>query len=279
MDTLVFSVVLLAALLHATWNGMVKKHSDKAVALAGIILGHIPFSIVAIILLPAPSIESIPYIFASIVVHIGYQWFLLKSYEIGDLTKVYPIARGTGPLFVTVISILLLGVVLNKFILISIFLICFGIFFLGISDYKNSSLNVIKFSIITGLFIGSYSLVDGYGARVSNSAISFVSWSFILNAMIFPFILSLRGQKDIIKRVYRDGKMIFFYGVTLSYASYALAVWAFTKAPIPVVTSLRETSILLSIFIGYFLLKEKMNLLKISSIVIILIGVIGIKLF
>ena len=101
MDTLVFSVVLLAALLHATWNGMVKKHSDKAVALAGIILGHIPFSIVAIILLPAPSIESIPYIFASIVVHIGYQWFLLKSYEIGDLTKVYPIARGTGPLFVT----------------------------------------------------------------------------------------------------------------------------------------------------------------------------------
>ena len=107
MDTLVFSVVLLAALLHATWNGMVKNPSDKAVALAGIILGHIPFSIAAIILLPAPSFESIPYIFGSIVVHIGYQWFLLKSYEIGDLTKVYPIARGTGPLFVTIISILL----------------------------------------------------------------------------------------------------------------------------------------------------------------------------
>ena len=170
------------------------------------------------------------------------------------------------------------GVVLNKLILISIFLICFGIFFLGISDYKNSSLNVIKFSIITGLFIGSYSLVDGYGARVSNSAISFVSWSFILNAMIFPFILSLRGQKDIIKRVYRDGKMIFFYGVTLSYASYALAVWAFTKAPIPVVTSLRETSILLSIFIGYFLLKEKITPAKIISILFILAGAIGLKL-
>jgi len=103
MDNTVFFVILLATIMHAIWNGMVKKHSDKAVALAGIILGHIPFSIVAIILLPAPSIESIPYIFASIVVHIGYQWFLLKSYEIGDLTKVYPIARGTGPLFVTVI--------------------------------------------------------------------------------------------------------------------------------------------------------------------------------
>ena len=113
---------------------------------------------------------------------------------------------------------------------------------------------------------------------MSNSAISFVSWSFTLNAMIFPFILSLRGQKDIIKRVYRDGKMIFFYGVTLSYASYALAVWAFTKAPIPVVTSLRETSILLSIFIGYFLLKEKITPAKIISILFILAGAIGLKL-
>ena len=96
--------------------------------------------------------------------------------------------------------------------------------------------------------------------------------------MIFPFILSLRGQQDIIKRVYRDGKMIFFYGVTLSYASYALAVWAFTKAPIPVVTSLRETSILLSIFIGYFLLKEKITPAKIISILFILAGAIGLKL-
>ena len=97
--------------------------------------------------------------------------------------------------------------------------------------------------------------------------------------MIFPFILSLRGQKDIIKRVYREGKMIFFYGVTLSYASYALAVWAFTKAPIPMVGALRESSIFFSIFIGYFFLEEKITPTKIFSILLILAGVIGLKLF
>ena len=89
--------------------GMVSlKNIRTSVALTGIILGHLPFSIIAIILLPAPSLESIPYIIASNVVHIGYQWFLLKSYEIADLTKVYPIARGTGPLLVTIISIFFL---------------------------------------------------------------------------------------------------------------------------------------------------------------------------
>ena len=177
MDNLVFAIVLIAAFLHATWNGMVKNHEDKTVALTGIILGHAPLSILAILILPAPNIESIPYIIVSIFIHQCYQWFLLKSYEIGDLTKVYPIARGSAPLLTTLVSIFFLGVILDKLIIASIFLICFGIFLLGINDYKKNNLNVIKYPLITGMFIGTYSLIDGYGARVSESAISFVSWS------------------------------------------------------------------------------------------------------
>ena len=279
MDTLVFMIVLLSAFLHATWNGMVKNHDDKTVALAGIILGHIPLSILAILILPSPKIESFPYIIFSVVIHQGYQWYLLKSYEIGDLTKVYPIARGSAPLLTTFVSIFFLGVILDKLILASIFLICIGIFLLGMHDYKKNNFNLIKYPLITGIFIGSYSLVDGYGARISESAISFVSWSFLINSFIFPFVLRFRGERHVIKRVYDYGKKIFFYGTTMSYASYALVVWAFTKAPIPVVSSLRETSILLSIIIGYFLLKEKINATKIISIFLIVIGVIGIKLF
>ena len=279
MDTLVFAIVLLAAVLHATWNGMVKSHSDKTVALAGIIFGHVPFSLIAIIFLPLPAIESIPYIIVSALIHQGYQWFLLKSYEIGDLTKVYPIARGSGPLLATIISILFLGVVFDKLMLLSILLICIGIIILGILDINKQNLKVIKYSLFTGVFIGTYSLIDGYGARISNSAISFISWSFAINAFIFPFALRLRGEKNIISRVYAEGKRIFFYGIVMSYASYALVVWAFTKAPIPLVASLRETSIFFSIFIAYFFLKEKITKTKIISIFLILIGVIGIKLF
>ena len=67
---------------------MVKKHSDKVVAVSGIVFGHLPFSIIAIFLLPAPSIDSIPYIIASAFIHQGYKWYLLTSYQIGNLTKV-----------------------------------------------------------------------------------------------------------------------------------------------------------------------------------------------
>ena len=279
MDNYVFYLVLFATVMHAAWNGMVKNHPDKVVAVAAIVLGHIPLAVIAIILLPAPTLDCIPYIIASAIVHQGYQWYLISSYQIGDLTKVYPIARGSGPLLATIISILFLGVVFDKLMLLSILLICIGIIILGILDINKQNLKVIKYSLFTGVFIGTYSLIDGYGARISNSAISFISWSFAINAFIFPFALRLRGEKNIVSRVYVEGKRIFFYGIVMSYASYALVVWAFTKAPIPLVASLRETSIFFSIFIAYFFLKEKITKTKIISIFLILIGVIGIKLF
>ena len=88
MDNFVFFIVLCATAMHAVWNGMVKKHPDKVVAVSSIVFGHIPLAIFAIILLPAPTIDCIPYIFASAIVHQGYQWYLLSAYQIGDLTKV-----------------------------------------------------------------------------------------------------------------------------------------------------------------------------------------------
>ena len=280
MDNNVFLLVLTATVLHAIWNGMVKKHPDKVVAVSGIVFGHVPCSIVAIILLPTPSVESIPYIVASILIHQGYQWFLLSSYQIGDLTKVYPIARGSGPLVATIISILFLGLFLDNLIILSILCICLGILILGLFEKANkNNSKIIQYSLFTGFFIGLYSLVDGYGARVSLSAISYISWSFLLNAFLFPAVLTFKNQKNVLKRVMNKGKQIFWIGGTISYIIYVIVVWAFTKAPIPMVGALRETSIFFSIFIGFFFLKEKITPIKILSIFLILVGVIGLKLF
>ena len=280
MDNNVFLLVLTSTVLHAIWNGMVKKHPDKVVAVSGIVFGHVPCSIVAIILLPTPSVESIPYIAASILIHQGYQWFLLSSYQIGDLTKVYPIARGSGPLVATIISILFLGLFLDNLIILSILCICLGILILGLFEKANkNNSKIIQYSLFTGFFIGLYSLVDGYGARVSLSAISYISWSFLLNAFLFPAVLTFKNQKNVLKRVMNKGKKIFWIGGTISYIIYVIVVWAFTKAPIPMVGALRETSIFFSIFIGFFFLKEKITPIKILSIFLILAGVIGLKLF
>ena len=279
MENHVFFLVLFATFMHAVWNGMIKYHPDKVIAVSAIVFGHIPLAIVAIIILPAPTIDCIPYIIASAIIHQGYQWYLLSAYQIGDFTKVYPIARGFGPLVATIISILILGLVLKSLVILSILLICVGIMILGLMDKESKNSKVLQLSLFTGFFIGLYSLVDGYGARVSLSPIVYISWSFLLNALLFPILLKIKNYKNIFQNVISRGKKVFWIGGTLSFIIYVIVVWAFTKAPIPMVGALRESSILFSILIGYFFLKEKITTTKIISIFLIVIGVIGIKLF
>jgi drug/metabolite transporter (DMT)-like permease len=267
-------------MFHATWNGMVKKHSNKVTAISAVILGHVPMSIIAVIFLPMPSFKSLPYIIASAFIHQGYNWFLLKSYSLGDLTKVYPIARGFGPIIATIISIFFLGLIISKASILSISLVCSGIIIISLFGYKTiNNLNIIKYSLITGFFIGLYTVIDGYGARVSLSAISYMSWGFILSAMLFPILLKINKYDNIFRNIINDGKAIFWIGGSISYLVYGVVIWGFTKAPIPMVSALRESSIVFIIFIGIFFLDEKINLAKIISIILIFLGVIGLKIF
>ena len=280
MDPIVFTAVIIASMFHATWNGMVKKHSNKVTALSAIILGHVPISIIAVIFLPMPSFDSLPYIIVSAFIHQGYNWFLLKSYSVGDLTKVYPIARGFGPIIATIISIFFLGLIISKASILSISLVCAGILIISLFGYKTiNNLNIIKYSLITGFFIGLYTVIDGYGARVSLSAISYMSWGFILSAMLFPILLKINKYDNIFRNIINDGKAIFWIGGSISYLVYGVIIWGFTKAPIPMVSALRESSIVFVIFIGIFFLDEKINLAKIISIILIFFGVIGLKIF
>ena len=125
MEIKVFIAVLIAALVHALWNGMVKVHKNKYIAVSAIVLGHVPLCLIVVLITPMPSMESVPYIVASAIIHQGYQWFLLSAYKVGDYTKVYPVARGTGPVVVTIIAIAFLNTSLSNFELLGILLICF----------------------------------------------------------------------------------------------------------------------------------------------------------
>jgi len=279
MDNTVFLFVLFSAVLHAVWNSMASKYKNKNVSIPAIVYGHVPACIVAVIILPMPSVESFPYIILSALIHQGYQNFLLTAYQTGKFTTVYPVARGFGPLIATVISIIFLGVYLKVFTLLSILLISAGVIFIGLfSKSVLKNYKILYTSLTTGVFIGIYSVVDGYGARISMSAISYMSWVFIFSALFFPIVLKFRKQKNILKKTLNEGKVIFWVGGFFSYVAYVITVWAFTKAPIPMVSALRESSIIFAIFIGYFYLKEKISLYKIISILLIFAGVLGLKL-
>ena len=280
MSLTIFILVILAAFLHAVWNVMVKNFEDKVISVSAIVFGHVPMAILVMLFLPSPTLESIPYIILSAIIHQGYQYYLISAYKIGDLTRVYPIARGTGPIVATLISITFLGLLISKFQILSISLICFGIIILGLfsKDLLKNNKTVV-YSLATGFFIGSYSLADGYGARISLSPLSFLGWSFILNAMIFPFTLKFMNYSNVFSRVFKEAKVVFWVGGTLSYIVYAIVVWAFTKAPIPLVAALRESGIIFSIVIGIFFLNEKISIYKIISIILIFLGVVGLKIF
>ncbi len=280
MSLKVFIVVILAAFLHAVWNAMVKKGEDKYVSLTAVVLGHIPIATAVIFFTPMISFQSIPYIFISAIFLSGYEWCLLSAYRLEDYTKVYPIARGTAPIFIVIFSLLLFNVSILKFELVGILVISFGIIILGFQNIKTfKNYSAMAYALGTGLFISGYSITDGFGGRLSNSPLNYTSWLMILNAIIFLILLRMMNKPGVVKKVFNKGKKILFVGGTLSYIVYATIIWAFTKASVPTVAALRETSIIFALLIGAFFLKEKFTPLKTAAVLTIFFGVILLKFF
>ena len=281
MTTIVFFAVIFAAIIHSVWNGMVKKHKDKYTALTAIVLGHIPLSIIVLFFTPMISIKSIPYIFISSIFLAGYEWCLLSAYRLEDYTKVYPVARGSAPIFIVIFSLLFFSINISTIELIGIFTISIGIIILSFQNFKNiKNYSAIFYAMATGFFISCYSITDGFGGKASLSPLNYTAWLMITNALVaFPILLVIMKKTEAFNDIFTNGKKIFFVGGSFSFTAYAIIVWAWTQAPIPTVAALRETSIIFALLIGTFFLKEKLTLIKISSIFVIFIGVFLLKLF
>lgn len=273
MSTTVFLAVIAAAILHAGWNAVVKGGVNKNLSMLAIVLGHVPLALIALPLVPAPSEAAWPYILASIALHFFYQIFLLFSYRVGELTQVYPIARGSAPLLVAAISVIFLGVTLKPLELLATLTIAIGILSMSMVRQNNGQKNVsaATLAFVTGCFIAAYSLVDGLGARLSDSVLGYYSWISIGNAVIFLGFMLIR-EPALFQKLPKNIYPVFLLGGSGSFIAYSLVIWAFTKAPIALVTALRETSIIFALLIGVFFLKEKMDLAKVVSTMVTLLG-------
>ncbi|MGL4810871.1 MAG: EamA family transporter [Beijerinckiaceae bacterium] len=279
MSLFVFSVVLIAAALHAGWNALVKGHGDTTSNMAAVVIGHAPLAVISIVASPTPAPESWPYLVAGAVLHLGYQIFLLFSYRLGELTHVYPIARGSAPILVALTSVMFLGVHLSGLEIGAVLLIGTGIismaFVRGADGLRNPRAAVG--AVITGLFIAGYSIVDGMGARLAGTSFGFYGWLSLINAAVFAVIFAVRSP-HILRQLPHRAPLALYAGGSASFAAYALVTWAFTQAPIALVTALRETSIVFALLIGVFFLKEKLNLLKVLSTMMTISGAILLRL-
>ncbi len=200
---------------------------------------------------------------------------MLNAYKHGQLSQVYPVARGLSPLIIVLISSIFIGEVLTKYELIGVVCISIALLLYGIKINleAKANLNGFFFAIITGCFIASYSLVDGHGARIAQNPIGFYSSLTLINGL-FYFVYSTLFYKGILKKLITEGQIIFWVGGTASFTAYAIVVWACVYLPIAVVSSLRETSILFALLLSTIFLKEKLSFFKVVIIVVILIGIL-----
>lgn len=279
MTFTVFCAVLTAAMLHASWNAMVKGARDKQLNMIAVVVGHLPLALLALVFSPTPNAASLPYLFAGMALHFGYQIFLLRAYHVGDLTQIYPIARGSAPMLVAAVSVGFLGVTLQPIEIAAVMTIGIGILSMVLVRKSDGQRNPqgAKLALITGCFIAAYSLVDGLGARVAGTAMGFYGWLAVGNAVLMIGFVALRAPHQL-RGLHTTGKRVFLLGGAASFAAYGLVMWAFTQAPIALVTALRETSIIFALLIGVFFLREKLDLAKVVSTAITLLGVALLRL-
>ena len=276
MSITVFTAVLIAAALHAGWNLLVKRGADKDFAVVAVVFGHTPYALVSLMFVPLPGQESWPYIICGAAIHVAYQYFLGKAYQVGDFTKVYPIARGSAPMFIAVASYFLFENALSSTEWLAIFIICAGVTCLAIPSGKSThstSLKAFILAILTGVFIASYSLVDGIGAIKSGSALGFYACLTLFNGAFMLALRVVKKDKLASVRTYLESST-FWLGGFGSFAAFAITIWAFTQAPIALVSALRETSIIFALIFGHFILKEKTAPIARVSVLIILSGLV-----
>lgn len=260
MDPVVFAAVLAGAAMHAGWNAVVKVGLDRfssilllALVQSGIALGLAPF-------FPAPAPAAWPWLAASALLHCGYKLFLIRAYAHGELSQVYPLARGAAPLIVVLAGALLVGERMTPTKSAAVFAIALGVMLMsargGSGALAAMPPKALAYALGTAGFTAAYTLVDAIGARLSGTASGFTLWMFVGDGIgMMLYALASRGRSALppLRAAWRSGLV----AGALSLGSYWIAIWAFTQAPVALVAALRETSVLFAMLIAVLVLGER----------------------
>lgn len=276
MTLSVFSILLFAALLHASWNAIVKASSEKlysAISVSGsaalIALVMLPFS-------PQPSWQSAPFLAVSCALQVVYTVLVAKTYQVSDMSQTYPLMRGTAPLLVALISILALGEHLSSMAWAGIAVICLAILGMAFNG-RASAGKGIGLALLNACFIAGYTLVDGTGVRLSGTALGYTLWTFFMNGaclLVWAMIARRHAASRYLAAHWKKG----IFGGIGTMGSYGLALWAMTQAPLAVVAALRETSILFGALIAFIVLKEKVSGVRVAAACGIAAGAVLLRL-
>jgi drug/metabolite transporter (DMT)-like permease len=276
MAPLTLSAVLLAALLHAVWNAMIKISGDRLVIMTVTVAFTSLLALPFLFFLPLPTPESLPYLIISVFIHTIYMLLLVNAYGHGDFVQIYPLSRGSAPLFTALLGFVLLNEGLAPLELAGVFIVVGSILGLArerIGNISQLSRPALYHSILIGLCIATYSIVDGSGARLAVNAHSYTAWMFFCHSSLFPLITFIRRRGlllSAVKQVWKPGLIVAITSAT----AYWIVIWAFSQERIAPVAVLRETSVVFAMLISAYLIKEPMNLRRVTLIMLIIIGIV-----
>ncbi len=279
----IVAAVLCGALLHAGWNALVKSSGDKAADMALLhllgALGALPL----LLWLGLPQPGSWPFIGASLVIHIGYYIAVVGAYKHGELGLTYPIMRGFAPLLVALASATWIGEAPSATAWVGIVGISCGVALVGLA-HPGETLHhgkALAFAFANAAIIATYTVVDGLGVRASGNAARYVLLLVVLDGLPYALLVWLqrsRGERRALLRYARQRWLLAAVGGCASLGSYAIALWAMTRAPVASVAALRETSVLFAAVLGTWLLKEKFGLQRAIGTGIVVAGVMALRL-
>ena len=283
----IIAAVLFGALLHASWNALNKSGSDKALDMALVhVLGcGVGAAMVFAVGLPQP--RALPWLDASIVVHIGYYVALVGAYRHGDLGLTYPIMRGSGPLLVALILGASGSTIIDETITFATWVgvagISGGVLLVGLSGSApgGNHRRALQFALLNACIIATYTIIDGIGVRASGNALQYVALLFLIDGL--PYFLLVMHRRGAAARPAAWAHMrkrwpVALMGTMASLGSYGIALWAMTRAPVAAVAALRETSVLFAVLIGSLLLKETFGVRRAAGAACIVAGVMALRL-
>jgi drug/metabolite transporter (DMT)-like permease len=271
MSLTVFAVVLFAATLHAAWNAIVKSGPDKLLSTTLVAGASALLAAVALPFLPPPDRASWGFIAGSSLVQVAYYVLVANAYRVADMGQTYPLMRGTAPLIVALAGASVLGEPLRPFAWLGVGVICAGVLVMAVGRHGGQSRQGVVLALANAVVIASYTLIDGVGVRRSGSPAAYSLWLFLLTgAALVAWVAATRRRAllDYAARHWRGG-LVGGAGTT---ASYGLALWAMTLAPVAMVAALRETSILFGAAIAGLVLRERLGWRRITAAGVIVVG-------
>lgn len=275
MSLEVGALVLLAAGMHAGWNALIKIQGDRLAVMAVVTAAGSLISLAVLPFVDAPDPASWPLLVLTILLHTGYHFFLPRAYDHGDLGQVYPIARGSAPLLVTLGAVFIAGETIDPAALLGV--VCLAVGVMALTFDKGAGVakkpRAVLYALLTGTFIASYTVVDGLGVRQAGSILGFAVWLTVADGLL-TFLLVSIWKPSAVRQVLRSSVLVGFLGGALQVGAYWIIIWALAVAPMAMVSSLRETSVLFAAVISTFVLKEGFGVWRFVSAGLVTLGLV-----